>query len=69
MNALNLSVNQQYPNKETIIIMAIRMRNQIVNLHNAVTVKSNAEQCSNWVVNVTLHHGVIAKVTPSISKL
>ena len=45
------------------------MRNQIVNLHNAVSVKSIAEQWSNWVVNVTLHHGVIAKVTPRISKL
>ena len=50
MNALDLSVNQQYPNKRTIKIMASQMRNQIANLYNATSVKVNAEQCFKWVM-------------------
>ena len=69
MNALDLSVNQQYPNKKTIKIMASQMTNQIANVYNAASVKVNAEQCFKWVINVEFHHEETAKVAQLISKL
>ena len=69
MNALDLSVNQQYPNKMTTTIMTSQMRNQIANLRNAVTVKGKTEKYFKWVVNVALHLEETAKVAQRISKL
>ena len=37
MNALDLSTNQQYPNKKPIINMSSWMRNQLAKLYNAVS--------------------------------